>query len=146
MITIDRLPNDLNVDSRIEDKIIDVYGTCPYCNHTYKEIKKDSYTLKYVEYKRSDIVRMGSLSKNGLFKEKYPWHVMKFKCYGCGMEWSSPEYPRGLCESKKIKDTIFNSWQNGINTGMNTLLLTVLNGDKKNDNATIGYNPSPPFS
>ena len=31
MIDIVKLPDALNIDKRILDKMLEVYGTCPYC-------------------------------------------------------------------------------------------------------------------
>lgn len=139
MIDIVKLPDDLNIDKRILNKMLEVYGTCPYCLNSaliergYSEdwdLKYDSFgnKKKHVSYESSYICEK-PLSKTGLFKKTYDWRKIMFHCYNCGMSWGSPEYPV-LGDDKAANKAIFNAWKEGKNMEVNTLLIGVLDKDK----------------
>lgn len=134
MIDIVKLPDDLNIDKRILNKMLEVYGTCPYCLNSdliergYNEDWDFKYYTfgikKHVSYK-SSYVREKPLSKTGLFKKTYDWRKIMFHCYNCGMTWNSPEYPV-LGDDKAANKAIFNAWKDGKNMEVNTLLIGVI--------------------
>lgn len=68
MIDIVKLPDDLNIDKRILNKMLEVYGTCPYCLNSaliergYSEdwdLKYDSFgnKKKHVSYEAHTYVK-----------------------------------------------------------------------------------------
>ena len=119
MINIIRLPKEINIDKRIYNKMLEVYGTCPYCNKN---------TSRTYEVWASGIRPIG---KNGLFKKKeYEWRKIRFHCCKCDMIWESPSYPV-VGNDVDANNAIFHAWQEGKNMEVNTLLLTVINEKEK---------------
>lgn len=138
MIDIVKLPDDLNIDKRILNKMLEVYGTCPYClNSTLIEKRgnddwfsdRDMFgsKKKHVSYD-IEFSDTKPLSKKGLFRKTYRWEILKFHCFRCGMTWNSPEYPV-LGSDKEANKAIFNAWKDGKNMEVNTLLIGVLDKD-----------------
>ena len=135
MIDIVKLPDDLNIDKRILNKMLEVYGTCPYCLNSMLIEKRGSddwfserdafgNKKKHVSYK-SEFSDIKPLSKTGLFRKTYHWRMLKFHCFRCGMTWNSPEYPV-LGDDKAANKAIFNAWKDGKNMEVNTLLIGVI--------------------
>ena len=122
MIDIVKLPDDLNIDKRILNKMLEVYGTCPYClnNMMIEKCALDDWfserdafgdKKKHVSYE-SVFHETKSLSKTGLFRKTYRWEILKFHCFKCGMTWNSPEYPV-LGDYIEANKAIFNAWKDG---------------------------------
>lgn len=131
MINVVRLPKKLNIDNRIWDKMLEVYGICPYCNNN--ALRADSYPYDHTYFEsviyeeKDDGIR--PIGKTGLFKKKeYKWKKIRFHCYKCDMVWDSPSYPI-VGNDVDANNAIFHAWQEGKNMEVNTLLLTVI--DKK---------------
>ena len=130
-IKIKKLPDDLNIDNRIDFKMIETYSVCPYCGTVPYEILDDgsmryhagtiSRTRKFEENNEYDEPR--KISGTGLFAKKYHWRRYLFCCNNCGMEWYSPSFPVGLAEDEKANEMIFKAWLNGKDLEVNTLLL-----------------------
>ena len=130
-IKIKKLPDDLNIDNRIDFKMIETYSGCPYCGTVPYEILDDgsmryhagtiSRTRKFEENNEYDEPR--KISGTGLFAKKYHWRRYLFCCNNCGMEWYSPSFPVGLAEDEKANEMIFKAWLNGKDLEVNTLLL-----------------------
>lgn len=129
MIEVVKLPDALNVDERFKEKVLGVYGTCPYCGED---------RLHHLEYYDFRLKRYGTgvshwvvetdakpIKGNSLFHKKYKWQRMKFHCAACGMEWLSPEYPV-VGNDVDANNLIFHAWQSGQNMEINTLLLGVI--------------------
>lgn len=132
MINVVRLPEELDIDKRIWNKMLEVYGTCPYCaNENISQ--KNSYSL-YPDYSKSVTFEeknagIRAIGKTGLFKKKeYQWKRIRFHCRKCDMVWDSPSYPI-VGNDVDANNAIFHAWQRGKNMEVNTLLLTVI--DKK---------------
>lgn len=135
MIKILNLPEDLNIDKRIEKKMLEVYGICPYCNnnHLLEGDPDDSSSHFYSKYVVYHIYSAGYGpidKKTFIFKKKYEHKKMIFHCNKCGMKWESPKYPI-LGNDTDANTAIFHAWQEGKNMEINTLLLTTL---KENEN------------
>lgn len=129
MIKVLNLPEDLNIDKRIEKKMLEVYGTCPYCNNNnlFEGDPDDSSSFysKYVVY-RIYSAGFGPINKKTfIYKKKYEHKKMIFHCNKCGMKWESPEYPI-LGNDTDANTAIFHAWQEGKNMEVNTLLLSVM--------------------
>lgn len=132
MINVIKLPKELDIDKRIWNKMLEVYGTCPYCsNNTLREESYHAYDREYfnsVVFEEKD-AGVRPIGKTGLFKKKeYKWKKIRFHCYKCGMIWDSPSYPI-VGNDVDANNAIFHAWQRGKNMEVNTLLLTVI--DKK---------------
>lgn len=132
MINVINLPKELNIDNRIWNKMLEVYGTCPYCNNNIlREEVYHTYDAGYYEsvvYETKD-VGIRPIGKTGLFKKKeYKWEKIRFHCRKCDMIWDSPSYPI-VGNDVNANNAIFRAWQEGKNMEVNTLLLTVI--DKK---------------
>lgn len=132
MINVIKLPEKLNIDNRIWNKMLEVYGTCPYCNNnTLRKEVLHAYDSEYFESviyeEKNDGTR--PIGKKGLFKNKeYKWKRIRFHCRKCDMIWDSPSYPI-VGNDVAANNAIFHAWQEGRNMEVNTLLLTVI--DKK---------------
>lgn len=131
MINVLRLPGKLNIDDHMHEKILEVYGTCPYCQSSnLYPYSSTSYsrigTVSYQEIKEDKLRPIGG---KGLFKRVYNWRHIKFNCHKCGMIWASPSYPV-VGDDVDANNAIFHTWQEGKNMEVNTLLLTVINEEK----------------
>ena len=132
MINVVRLPKELNIDKRIWNKMLEVYGTCPYCsNENLREENPYNWDPDYskaVTFEEKD-AGIRPIGKTGLFKKKeYKWKKIRFHCRKCDMVWDSPSYPI-VGNDVDANNAIFHAWQRGKNMEVNTLLLTVI--DKK---------------
>lgn len=130
MINVIKLPEELDIDKRIFNKMLEVYGTCPYCNNNVLRMDGYPYDRAYFEsviYEEKDD-GVKSIGKTGLFKKEYKWKKIRFHCYKCNMIWDSPSYPI-VGNDVDANNAIFHAWQKGKNMEVNTLLLTVI--DKK---------------
>lgn len=140
MIRVTRLPNDMNIDNRIKKKMLEVYGTCPYCNNTLREeniiydyiygegYRKDSLgrTLnEVVDYKIEDVGADYISGKSNIFNHLYNWQKIAFTCHKCGMKWEAPKYPI-VGGDADANTAIFHAWQDGKDMEVNTLLLSVM--------------------
>lgn len=134
MINVVRLPKELDIDKRIWHKMLEVYGTCPYCANedvreeaSYHWTYDRDYNSSVTYEEKNDGER--SIGKTGLFKKKeYKWKKIRFHCRRCDMVWDSPSYPI-VGNDTDANNAIFHAWQRGKNMEVNTLLLTVI--DKK---------------
>ena len=141
MIKVLNLPENLNIDKRIEKKMLEVYGTCPYCNNPIREenanyncfsyshgYRKDSLgrTLnEIVDYKTIDAGADYIGGESKLFNHLYNWRKIAFTCNKCGMKWEGPKYPL-VGGDADANTAIFNAWQEGKDMEVNTLLLSVM--------------------
>lgn len=138
MIRVTRLPNDMNIDKRINKKMLEVYGTCPYCNNPIKEDinyynysfcnMKDSLNRSFEEVVDYEIKDAGAdyiVGKSKIFNHLYNWQKIAFTCNKCGMKWESPKYPL-VGDDADANTAIFHAWQNGKDMEVNTLLLSVM--------------------
>lgn len=144
MIKVLKLPNDMNIDNRIKKKMLEVYGTCPYCNNPIKEnnvnydcfdygygYRKDSLgrTLnEIVDYKIEDagLDYIDIDRKSKFFNRQYNWQKMVFTCMKCGMKWEAPKYPL-VGDDSDANTAIFHAWEQGKNMEVNTILLSCMN-------------------
>ena len=132
MIEIVKLPDDIDIESRIRRKMLDVYGTCPYCRNSEllyeykydKESKEDNYVLYLDVYCETKPIN------KGLFRKRYEWEKYMFSCHRCGMKWNSPEFPVITCDAE-LNKVVFDAWRNGEDTEVKTLLLGVVKNDGK---------------
>lgn len=143
MIKVTRLPNDMNIDNRIRKKMLEVYGTCPYCNNTLREedvnydyyynhppygYQKDSLGRTWkevVDYEIKDAGEAYIGGKSKLFNHLYKWKKIIFTCEKCGMEWEAPKYPL-VGDDADANTAIFHAWEQGKDMEVNTLLLSVM--------------------
>ena len=52
MINVVRLPKELDIDKRIWIKMLEVYGTCPYCAN--EDVREEVYHFTYdPDYEKS---------------------------------------------------------------------------------------------
>lgn len=141
MIKVLKLPNDMDIDNRIEKKMLEVYGTCPYCNNPIREENVDyncfSYSYGYrkdslgrtlnevVDYEIKDVGADYIDGKSKLFNHLYNWQKIVFTCNKCGMKWEGPKYPL-VGNDADANTAIFHAWQDGKDMEVNTLLLSVM--------------------
>lgn len=141
MIRVTKLPNDMDIDNRIKKKMLEVYGTCPYCNNPIREknvnyncfsysygYRKDSLgrTLnEVVDYKITDAGKAYIGGESKLFNRLYNWKKIAFTCKKCGMEWEGPKYPI-VGDDSDANTAIFHAWEQGKDMEVNTLLLSVM--------------------
>lgn len=131
MIKVLNLPKDLDIDKKIEKKMLEVYGTCPYCNNNYLcEGDPDDISFHYL-YPKNVVYHVYSVGfypidkKTFIYKRKYEHKKMIFHCNKCGMKWESPKYPI-LGGDTDVNTAIFHAWQDKKNMEVNTLLLSVI--------------------
>ena len=132
MIKVLNLPEALDIDKRIEKKMLEVYGTCPYCNNDdlFEGDPDDNNFSSYL-FKDSVIYHAYSVGfgpidkKTFIYKKKYEYKKMIFRCNRCKMKWESPKYPI-LGNDTDANTAIFHAWQEGKNMEVNTLLLSVM--------------------
>jgi len=130
MIKVLNLPEDLDIDKRIEKKMLEVYGTCPYCNNNYlyesdPDDRSSHFYSKYVVYHVYSAGFDPIDKKTFIYKKKYEHKKMIFRCNRCKMKWESPKYPI-LGNDTDANTAIFHAWQEGKNMEVNTLLLSVM--------------------
>lgn len=134
MINVLRLPGKLNIDDHMGEKILEVYGTCPYCQsdnlYSYSSIFNPYSKIGTVSYQEIKEGKLRPIGGKGLFKKVYNWKHIKFNCHKCGMIWTSPSYPV-VGDDIDANNAIFHAWQEGKNMEVNTLLLTVINEKEK---------------
>lgn len=149
-ITITKLPRDLDLDKIVEKKMIETYYHCPYCHEKiyqeeynrylkkhpndlqdvmdfaeYQATKSISYSIKKTEV-NSETPLYKPIRKNNFFfikNKKYFWKHISYYCERCGMEWSSPDYPVGLCEDQETRNEIFQAYMDSREPDINTLLI-----------------------
>lgn len=91
-----KLPNALDVDKLIRQKVKEVYGCCPYCaNHRtvseFCDVDGDDYNF--------DTTRMTLDGRRDYGDELFRWARAKFECRKCGGKWESDYYPIRLSTS-----------------------------------------------
>lgn len=127
MINVLRLPGKLNIDDHMHEKILEVYGTCSYCqsSNLYPYSSSPYARVGTVSYQEIKEDKLRPIGGRGLFKRVYNWKHIKFNCHKCGMIWASPSYPV-VGDDIDANNAIFHAWQEGRNMEINTLLLTVI--------------------
>ena len=156
-IKITKLPDDLDLDKIVKERMIETYRRCPYCfDKEFHRLldkyiasgikpknaheKADDVAKSYVDFnciytteKRGNyyerIKKPLPQSNTGLFsrKKKYEWQHIEFKCQKCGMKWNSPDYPVGLCGDSETCNAIFHSYMNAREADISTFLIGCVN-------------------
>lgn len=130
MIDVIKLPNELDITYRIKRKMLDVYGTCPYCLNEELRDYETRYGVSYESIKCG----IKPIRKGLLKRKECKWERYVFTCHNCGMVWGSPEFPI-LENDIKLNTAIFNSWKNRqMDMEVKTLLLGVINCDENKRN------------
>lgn len=99
-----KLPDSLDVDKMIRERVVEIFGNCPYCGSertTYDCWDGSGETLEYYDSmcKTLDGDEWEHRDADGFYYPKYNWVRMKFRCLKCGGKWESEYYPVGLTTS-----------------------------------------------
>ena len=94
-----KLPDTLDVDKLIRQKVKEVYGYCPYCASRrtvsrFCDVDGDTYDF---DTKRMTLDGRGYNDYNG--DEMFSWARAEFRCRRCGGKWESDYYPIRLSTS-----------------------------------------------
>ena len=116
-IKITKLPNIINPNTILEDKIKKRYGSkCPFCGETrsiWDFSKSEEFMTKGLRiggvcktwYGRKDeIDKPISFNPKYWFQKKHHWKILCCRCYTCGAAWDTPPYPTDTVTQKEVKD------------------------------------------
>ena len=102
-IKITRLPDMLNPNKMMEEKIFRTYGVCPFCGENKEWDFRNGFDSNGVEilpivdswYGKHN--ESGSIFSLFNFREKdMYWKRDHFECHTCGTQWKSPPYPKNI--------------------------------------------------
>lgn len=103
-IKIIKLPDILNPNKIAEDKILEKYGTCPFCGEKREYDHRNGLNSPGVSRYSIDWHGKYNERDGGIFacvrfwEKSRRWKYIKFTCYTCGAKWESPTYPIDIGE------------------------------------------------
>ena len=98
---VTELPDSINPNKIIQQKMKEKYGTCPFCGET----KTFWEGCKGTGRQTGIMPMITRLYKNygGLFSKKIYSQKDTYICHTCGAKWETPYYPIDLVDEKTYK-------------------------------------------
>lgn len=100
-IKITRLPDILNPNKIVEEKIREKYGTCPFCgkkkNFNYRNgLNSQGVSEHDISWYGKHDANENEFSLLRFWEKNTFWKCKKFECHTCGAKWQSPSYPKDI--------------------------------------------------
>lgn len=99
-VKITKLPETINPNKILREKMAERYSVCPFCGETEKcKNPYDIWKSRSGIHQNMPKSWHGKRNEDNMFsvfkfweRSRY-WKIDQYKCYTCGAEWESEPYP-----------------------------------------------------